>query len=224
MTKKQLAAYIDHTILKPEATTEQVEKLCAEARGHAFKAVCVNPRFVKLCTKLLEGSDVIVCTVIGFPLGATSTESKVAECLQAILDGATEIDMVLWIGGVLNGRLAEVEFDIRAVADACRRGGASLKVILETAMLSEAQIVAACEACVRARAQWVKTSTGFGPGGATVEAVTVMHREVAPHGLKVKASGGIRSLAEFNKMIAAGAERIGTSSGIAIFKELEAAS
>ncbi|MBL0062629.1 MAG: deoxyribose-phosphate aldolase [bacterium] len=220
MTTEQLAAYIDHTVLKPEATLEQVEKLCAEAREYKFKTVCVNPRFVKRCAELLEGSTVAVCTVVGFPLGATSTESKVAECLQAVLDGATEIDMVLWIGGLVEGRQAEVEFDIHAVADVCRRGGASLKVIFETAMLTEEQIVTACNLSVKAGARWVKTSTGFGPGGATVEAVKIMHREVSAHGLKVKASGGIRSLADFNNMIEAGAERIGTSSGVGILKEL----
>ena len=220
MTAEQLAAFIDHTILKPEATLEQVEKLCAEAQEFRFKTVCVNPRFVSRCAVLLEGSGVAVCTVIGFPLGATSTESKVAECLQAVADGATEIDMVLWIGGLIGGRNADVEFDIHAVADACRRSGASLKVIFETAMLTEDQIITACGLCVRAGAKWVKSSTGFGPGGATVEAVKIMHREVSAHGLKVKASGGIRTLADFNKMIEAGAERIGTSSGVGIVNEL----
>lgn len=220
MTAEQLAAYIDHTLLKPEATLEQVEKLCAEAREYKFKTVCINPRFVKQCSEQLEGSGVAVCTVVGFPLGATSTESKVAECLQSVSDGSTEIDMVLWIGGLVGGRYAEVEFDIHAMADACRRGGASLKVIFETAMLTEEQIVVGCKLCVQAGAKWVKTSTGFGSGGATVEVVKIMHREVAGHGLKVKASGGIRTLVDFNKMIEAGAERIGTSSGVGIVKEL----
>ncbi len=220
MTAEQLAAYIDHTILKPEATLDQVEKLCAEAREYRFKTVCVNPRFVRQCAELLEGSGVAVCAVVGFPLGATSTESKVAECLQAVSDGATEIDMVLWIGGLVGGKHAEVEFDIHAVADGCRRSGASLKVIFETAILTDEQIVVGCKLCVQAGAKWVKTSTGFGPGGATVEAVKIMHCEVSAHGLKVKASGGIRSLADFNKMIEAGAERIGTSSGVGIVKEL----
>jgi deoxyribose-phosphate aldolase len=220
MTKSEAAAFVDHTLLKPEATAAQVDKLCDEAREYNFKAVCVNARFVAQCAKKLEGSGVTVCTVVGFPLGATSTESKVAEALQAIHDGATEIDMVLWIGGMQSGEYAAVEHDIRAVADACRRAGASLRVIFETAMLTEEQIIKACELCVKAKAQWVKTSTGFGPGGATLEAVAIMHREVAQHGLKVKASGGIRTLADFEKMIAAGAERIGTSSGAAILREI----
>ncbi|MCB1059409.1 MAG: deoxyribose-phosphate aldolase [Calditrichaeota bacterium] len=220
MTKSEAAALIDHTILKAEATAAQIDKLCDEALKLNFKTVCVNARFVPQCAKKLAGSEVSVCTVVGFPLGATSTESKVAEALQAIHDGATEIDMVLWIGGMLSGDFAAVEHDIRAVADACRRTGASLKVIFETAMLSESQIVKACELCVKAKAQWVKTSTGFGPGGATLEAVALMHKEVAAHGLKVKASGGIRTLADFEKMIQAGAERIGTSSGAAILNEI----
>lgn len=221
MTREQLASYIDHTALKPEVTPEQVKKLCREALEYSFKTVCVNSRFVSLCAAELKDSSTAVCSVVGFPLGAMSTEAKVAECLLAVDNGATEIDMVLWIGGLLSGEFRDVEFDIRALADSCRRSGAELKVIFETALLSEALIVSACDLSVRAGAQWVKTSTGFGSGGATIEAVSRMHGEVSPHGLKVKASGGIRTLADVQKMIAAGAERIGTSSGVAIMGELK---
>ncbi|NUO17827.1 deoxyribose-phosphate aldolase [bacterium] len=220
MSPEQAAAYIDHTLLKPEATAQQIMQLCDEAKGFRFKTVCVNPRFVRLCAAELQATDVLVCTVVGFPLGATSTESKVAECLQAVSDGASEIDMVLWIGGLKSGAERDVQYDIRAVADACRRSGAVLKVILETAALSVSEISVACRLSIEAGASWVKTSTGFGPGGATIEAVKLMHNAVASHGLKVKASGGIRTLDDMRKMIEAGAERVGTSSGVAILNEL----
>lgn len=219
MTRAQIADYIDHTLLKPEATFAQVEQICTEACEHRFKTVCVNSRFVKYCVEALAGSNVAVCTVVGFPLGAACTKAKVAETLQAISDGAMEIDMVLWIGGVLSDQFEIVKEDICEVANVCRDADSQLKVILETAMLNESQIVAACGQCVKAGAHWVKTSTGFGPGGATVDVVRIMHREVTAHGLKVKASGGIRTLADFEKMIAAGAERIGTSNGLAILNE-----
>ncbi len=221
MTRELVVSLIDHTLLKPDATPAQVVTLCDEAREYSFKTVCVNSRFVAQCKRELAGSGVEVCSVVGFPLGAMSTQAKVAECLQAVSDGATEVDMVLWIGGLLSGEDKTVEHDIRAVSDACRRMGTQLKVIFETAMLSDEQIVTACKLSVNAGAQWVKTSTGFGPGGATVEAVRLMHREVVAHGLKVKASGGVRTLAALTKMVDAGAERIGTSSGLAIVRELE---
>lgn len=220
MTRDQAAAFIDHTLLKAEATAAQIEKLCDEAVHYKFKTVCVNSRFVKSCAKRLQGSGVTVCTVVGFPLGAMSTEAKLAEATLAIADGASEVDMVLWIGGLLSGDDDLVANDIGQLAYACRERGAVLKVILETAVLSKPQIVRACRLCIVAGAHWVKTSTGFGAGGATVEAVKLMHREVASNGLKVKASGGIRTLADFERMIEAGAERIGTSSGVAILNEI----
>lgn len=220
MTPQQLAAYIDHTILKPEATPSQVRALCDEAKEYGFKTVCVNSRFVKECASHLKGSGVAVCSVVGFPLGAMSTEAKLAECRIACAEGATEVDMVLWMGGLLGGEDGLVAKDISELGYLCREQGAQLKVIFETAMLNEAQIVRACELSITSGAHWVKTSTGFGPGGATIEAVKIMHREVAPHGLKVKASGGIRTLKDLRAMIEAGAERIGTSSGVAIVKEL----
>lgn len=220
MKPEQLSAFVDHTLLKPEATLAQIHKLCDEAAEYRFKTVCVNSRFVKECANRLQGTGVDVCTVVGFPLGAMSTEAKSAECRIARTDGANEVDMVLWIGGLLSGDDVKVANDISEIAYCCREQGTALKVILETAMLSEPQIVRACELCLVAGAHWVKTSTGFGPGGATVEAVRIMHREVSEHGLKVKASGGIRTLADFRAMVNAGAERIGTSSGVAIVKEL----
>ncbi|MBK6766453.1 MAG: deoxyribose-phosphate aldolase [bacterium] len=219
MTVEQLAAYIDHTLLKPEATRAQVRTLCDEAMQYEFKAVCVNSVFVKDCASLLKGTNVAVCTVVGFPLGAMSTEAKREECRIACGEGAREIDMVLWIGGLLSGADDLVAQDIGELGYLCRERGAELKVIFETAMLSEAQIARACELSITAGAHWVKTSTGFGPGGATVDAVRIMHREVSAHGLKVKASGGIRTLKDVRAMVDAGAERIGTSSGVAIVKE-----
>ncbi|MCB9365937.1 MAG: deoxyribose-phosphate aldolase [Calditrichaeota bacterium] len=220
MTREQAASFIDHTILKPEATEDQVRKLCAEAREFQFKSVCVNSRFVSLCAEQLKGSPVLVCAVAGFPLGAMSTEAKLAEARIALRDGARELDMVLWVGGLLSGEENKVREDIAALAKLCRAEGAALKVIFEISLLNSEQIVHACEISVQAGAHWVKTSTGFGSGGATLEAVERMHRTVHDKGLKVKASGGIRTLADFEKMVSAGAERIGTSSGVAILREL----
>ncbi len=221
MNRLEIAARIDHTLLKPEATPAQVARLCSEAAHANFKTVCVNPRFVAQCAEALRGTPVGVCTVIGFPLGANDTRIKVAEARLALDDGATELDMVLWVGGVIGGELATVERDIRALREVCQ-GRAELKVILETALLNETQIVAACEATVQAGAQWVETSTGFGPGGAKVAGVRLMRQSVEAHGLRVKASGGIRTLADFEKMCDAGAQRIGTSSGVSILAELGA--
>jgi deoxyribose-phosphate aldolase len=219
MTAESLAAMIDHTLLKPEATPEQVRTLCAEAREFHFKAVCVNSRFVSLCKEELEGSGVEICTVAGFPLGSSESSTKVHEAVCAMEQGAGEIDMVLWIGGLIAGADREVERDIREVAEAVRRKDASLKVIFETSALTEAQIRRACELSVAAGAHWVKTSTGFGLGGAKVETVRLMVQEVHRQGLKVKASGGIRTLADAHAMIEAGAERLGTSSGVKIVLE-----
>jgi deoxyribose-phosphate aldolase len=214
-----IAQFIDHTLLKPEATAGDIERLCKEAREHHFCAVCVNPCQVRLAATLLKGSDVKVCTVVGFPLGANLTEIKATETRSALRDGAQEIDMVLNIGALKGGDAATVLSDIKSVVDACRVARATVKVIFETALLTDAEKKQACELCVQAGANFVKTSTGFGPGGATVEDVALMSRLVKSHGLGVKASGGIRSLADFNKMVAAGATRIGTSSGVKILQE-----
>lgn len=204
---------IDHTLLKPEATAEQVRKLCDEARSFQFASVCVNPGRVALAAELLKDSGVAVCTVVGFPLGATLSSSKAAETSAAVSLGATEIDMVINIGAIKDGNWAAVEEDIRAVRVACP--GLILKVIFETALLHDDEIRHACAASLRAAADFVKTSTGFGPGGATVEAVRLM-KECVGSQARVKASGGIRDAASAAAMVAAGADRLGTSAGVAI--------
>lgn len=212
-----IAAYIDHTLLKPEASEADVLKVCAEAVDYKFKSVCVNPVWVKTVTKALKGSGVLTCSVIGFPLGATPSDVKAFEARGAVLDGADEIDMVINMASArANDKGALVE-DIRAVSEVVHAGQAILKVIIETSMLSDEQKVIACEAAVEAGADFVKTSTGFNGGGATVEDVALMRKTVGPD-LGVKASGGVRSLADAQAMIAAGATRIGASSGIAIVK------
>lgn len=211
---------IDHTLLKPDATQDQIAQLCYEARKHAFASVCVNPSYVKLCADLLKDSDVLVCTVIGFPLGATSTESKAFEAQKALRDGATEVDMVINVGGLKSRDYELVERDIAAVARAVHAGGAILKVIIEAALLTDEEKVAACQLAKVAGADFVKTSTGFGPGGATAEDVALMRRVVGS-GMGVKASGGIRSYADAKKMIAAGASRIGASASVKIAQEAD---
>ena len=212
-----IASYIDHTLLKPEASEADILKVCAEAVEYRFKSVCVNPVWVKTVTKALKGSGVLTCSVIGFPLGATPTDVKVFEARGAVLDGANEIDMVINMASArANDRGALVD-DIRAVAETVHAGEAILKVIIETSMLNDEQKVIACEAAAEAGADFVKTSTGFNGGGATVEDVALMRKTVGA-GLGVKASGGVRSLADAQAMIAAGATRIGASSGIAIVK------
>lgn len=212
-----IAGYIDHTLLKPEASEADVLKVCAEAAEYGFKSVCVNPIWVKTVTTALKGSGVLTCSVVGFPLGATPTDVKAFEARGAVLDGAEEVDMVINIAAArADDRGALVE-DIAAVAEAVHGGGAILKVIIETALLTDAQKVLACQAAVEAGADFVKTSTGFNGGGATVEDVALMRRTVGPE-VGVKASGGVRSLADAQAMIAAGATRIGASSGIAIVK------
>lgn len=216
--EKNIAKYIDHTLLKPEATKEQIEKLCSEAKEYDFASVCVNPHWVKLASELLAGTDVKVCTVIGFPLGATSTEAKRFETKQAIMDGATEVDMVINIGALKSGDYETVENDIRAVVEEAR-GKALIKVIIETSLLTEEEKVKACELSVLAGADFVKTSTGFSTGGATVEDIQLMRKTVGPN-VGVKASGGVRSAEDAKKMIEAGATRIGASSGVAIVKGL----
>ncbi len=212
-----LASLIDHTLLKPTASRAQINQLCEEARRYYFASVCVNPVHVPMAAQILQGSEVRVCTVIGFPLGATSTLTKVLEARDAVAAGAEEIDMVLNIGSLLESDYAKVYSDIKAVRDVLPNQ--LLKVILETGYLSKEQIVRGCILAKMAGADFVKTSTGFGPGGATVEDVTLM-RAVVGDDCGVKASGGIRDLANAMDMIKAGANRIGASSGIAIIEGL----
>jgi deoxyribose-phosphate aldolase len=219
-TDGRVSHMIDHTLLKPDATKDQVAQLCYEAKKHSFASVCVNPSYVKLCADLLKDSDVLVCTVIGFPLGATSTESKAFEAQKAIRDGATEVDMVINVGALKSRDYERVVRDIAAVARAVHAGGAILKVIIEAALLTDEEKVAACQLAKVARANFVKTSTGFGPGGATAEDVALMRRVVGP-GMGVKASGGIRSYEDAKKMIAAGASRIGASASVRIAQEAD---
>ena len=219
MDIQHLASMIDHTLLKPEATEPQIRQLCDEAKRYGFASVCVNPTFVKLCAELLSASPVRVCTVVGFPLGATLPQVKAFETQQAVSDGATEIDMVINVGALKGGDDNLVLRDIRSVVEACRDGSARCKVILETSLLTNEEKGRACELAVKARADFVKTSTGFSTGGATVEDVALMSRIVREKRLGVKASGGIRSLADLRRMVQAGATRIGTSSGIKILQE-----
>ncbi|MFK0040892.1 deoxyribose-phosphate aldolase [Paenarthrobacter sp. NPDC090517] len=212
-----IASYIDHTLLKPEASEADVLKVCAEAVEYKFKSVCVNPVWVKTVTKALKGSGVLTCSVIGFPLGATPSDVKAFEARGAVLDGADEIDMVINMASARANDKGALVDDIRAVSEVVHAGEAILKVIIETSMLTDEQKVIACEAAAEAGADFVKTSTGFNGGGATVEDVALMRKTVGPE-LGVKASGGVRSLADAQAMIAAGATRIGASSGIAIVK------
>ncbi|ASN19483.1 deoxyribose-phosphate aldolase [Arthrobacter sp. YN] len=212
-----IASYIDHTLLKPEASETDVLKVCAEAIEYRFKSVCVNPVWVKTVTKALKGSGVLTCSVIGFPLGATPSDVKSFEARGAVLDGADEIDMVINMASARANDKGALVDDIKAVAETVHAGEAILKVIIETSMLTDEQKVIACEAAVEAGADFVKTSTGFNGGGATAEDVALMRKTVGPD-LGVKASGGVRSLADAQAMIAAGATRIGASSGIAIVK------
>jgi deoxyribose-phosphate aldolase len=216
---KDIAKYIDHTLLRPDATFDQVTRLCNEAREFRFASVCVNPCYVTHCAGILRGSPVKVCTVIGFPLGANCTESKALEARRAIREGATEVDMVINVGALKSGRDDLVYRDIRAVVEAAQDGGAVCKVILETALLNDDEKTRACQAARRARADFVKTSTGFGPGGATADDVALMSRAVSGTKMGVKASGGIRNLEDAQQMIRAGATRIGASAGVRIVKE-----
>lgn len=203
--------YIDHTLLKPEATQDQIEKLCQEAKQYDFASVCVNPYWVPFCKEELKDSDVKICTVIGFPLGATSSASKAFETAHAIEQGADEVDMVMNIGELLAGHDQAVQKDIEAVVQAAQ--GKIVKVILETCLLNDAQIERACSLCVKAKADFVKTSTGFNSAGANTHVVEVMKQAVKGQA-KVKAAGGVRNQADMDAMIAAGADRIGTSHGI----------
>lgn len=213
--ERQMAQYIDHTLLKPEASQEEIAQLCFEARKYGFASVCVNPSYVKLCSQLLKDSGIAVCTVVGFPLGATPTDGKVFETQQAIREGATEIDMVINVGAVKSRDYELVEQDIASVAVACHAGNAILKVIIEAALLSDEEKIVASQLAKVAGADFVKTSTGFGPGGATAEDVTLIRRVVGPE-LGIKAAGGIRTAEDARRMIAAGATRIGASASVKI--------
>jgi deoxyribose-phosphate aldolase len=218
-----IASLIDHTLLRADATRAEIVQLCREALQNNFASVCVNAYWVPLAARELAGSQVKVCTVVGFPLGATSTESKVAETEGAIAAGAQEIDMVQNIGALRGGDHQAVQHDIEAVVSAAHSRGAIVKVILETALLRDDEKTTACLLAKAAGADFVKTSTGFGPAGATVPDVELMRRTVGP-AMGVKASGGIRTLDDFNKMIAAGATRIGASASVKIVEAARAPS
>jgi len=224
--RKEIVRLIDHTLLKPEATPSQVEKVCQEARLYGFAAVCINPIYVSLAVEKLEGAGAAICTVIGFPLGATTTEVKVYEARQALADGANEIDMVIRVGALKAGDHESVRSDIAAVVAVCHESGAILKAIIETALLNKAEKVHACKLARAAGADFVKTSTGFvhlppsagRSGGATVEDVRLMRQAVGTQ-MGVKAAGGIHSYTDALAMIEAGATRIGASAGVQIAEQ-----
>jgi len=218
MKKNEIAAMIDHTVLKAVATPAMIEKLCQEAAEYQFASVCVNPCNVPQAAKLLRGTGVKVCTVIGFPLGANTPETKAFETKDAILNGAEEVDMVINVGALKAGDYELLEKDIKAVVDAAN--GTLVKVIIETCYLTDEEKVIACQAAARAGADYVKTSTGFGTGGATPHDVALMRQSI-PAEMKVKASGGVRNYAEALAVVEAGASRIGASAGIAIVAEAE---
>ncbi len=217
LSKAELVSYIDHTLLKPDVTPEQIKKLCQEAAENSFKAVCINPGYVSLAAEILKGTGVAVATVIGFPLGATTSRIKGAETAEAVENGAGELDVVLNIGRLKAGDSGYVLADLRQVVQSAQ--GRQVKVIIETALLTDNEKVKACQLAVEAGAAFVKTSTGFAKGGATVTDVQLMRQTVGPK-VGVKASGGIRDLAALKAMVAAGANRIGTSSAVAILAEL----
>jgi len=218
-TKKNVAGMIDHTLLKADATEAQIAKLCQEAKEHGFASVCVNPGYVPEAAEALKGTDVRVCTVIGFPLGATSSEAKAAETADAIAKGAAEVDMVVNVGRIKSGNWDYVRSDIAAVVNAAR-GRALTKVIIETCLLTDDEKIRVCEIAKDAGADFVKTSTGFSTGGATAADIALMRKTVGPD-MGVKASGGIHSTEEAIALIEAGASRIGASAGIAIISGLE---
>lgn len=218
--KRSLAAVIDHTLLKPEATPVEIEKLCEEAVSFGFFSVCINPCWVRLARERVSGSSVKVCTVAGFPLGANDMRTKIQEAAAAREQGAAEVDMVINIGALRSGDHALVKDEIREVAKVVKTGGGLLKVIIETCLLNEQEKTTACRLAVRGGADFVKTSTGFSKSGATVEDVQLMRRTVGPD-VGVKASGGIRTLAVLKQMLSAGATRIGASASVSIIHELE---
>jgi deoxyribose-phosphate aldolase len=213
-----VATLIDHTLLKPEATLAEIETLCREAREFTFATVCVNPTWVATAARLLRSSAVGVCSVVGFPLGATTADVKQYETRRVIFDGATEVDMVINIGALKSGDVRTVERDIEAVASACRDCGVLSKVIIEAALLTDEEKVTACTLAKAAGADYVKTSTGFAKTGATVEDVALMRRVVGPD-MGVKAAGGVRDYAGLKAMQAAGATRVGASAGVKIVQE-----
>src|SRR5256714_12892115 len=213
-----VAAMIDHTLLKPDATRRQIEELCREAAQFKFATVCVNPTCVATCARLLQGSGVLVCSVVGFPLGATTADVKGYETQRAIFDGAREIDTVINVGALKSGDLRTVERDIEAVVAPCRACGVLSKVIIEAALLTDDEKVTACTLAKAAGADYVKTSTGFGPGGATAADVALMRRVVGAD-MGVKAAGGVRDLEGMKAMIAAGASRVGASAGVKIVQQ-----
>ena len=210
-----LAKYIDHTLLKPQASQAEIKNLCGQAREYGFFSVCVNPYWVPFCKEQLKGSDVKVCTVIGFPLGANTTEVKVLEAKDALKNGADELDMVVNLGAVKSADWQTVLADIEAVRHAGENF--TLKVIIETSVLTEEEKVKLCQLCTQAKADFVKTSTGFTGGGATAQDVKLMKENISAD-MQVKASGGVRTKEDFDKMVAAGATRIGASAGIKIIE------
>lgn len=221
---EDIASRIEHTMLAADATPAEIDRLCVEAAEHCFCGVCVNPRYVAQAAERLAGTSVRVVTVCGFPLGATIPAAKAAEATECVRAGAVEVDMVAWIGGLLAGHYTEVEADIAGVVEAVRsvRPDAAVKVILETAALNEEAIAAGCRCALGAEADFVKTSTGFHKaGGATIEAVQLLRAGAGPMG--VKAAGGIRDLATALAMMQAGADRLGTSSGVRIMEEVDRA-
>jgi len=217
-TADGIASMIDHTLLKPDATRKEIETLCREAAEYRFASVCVNPTWVSTCARLLHDSPVKVCSVVGFPLGATTSDTKHYETRRAIFDGAREIDMVINVGALKSSELRVVEQDIEAVTLPCREVGAISKVIIEAALLSDEEKITACTLAKAAAADYVKTSTGFGPGGATAADVALMRRVVG-EAMGVKAAGGVRDLDALKAMVAAGATRIGASAGVRIVQE-----
>ncbi len=217
-----VAALIDHTLLKPDATRKNIEDLCGEARQFRFATVCVNPTWVALAARLLAGSGVGVCSVVGFPLGATTGDVKGYETRRAIFDGAREIDMVINVGALKSGDLRAVERDLEAVTAPCRDCGVLSKVIIEAALLTDDEKQTACTLAKAAGADYVKTSTGFGPGGATVADVALMRRVVGAE-MGVKAAGGVRDLEGLRAMVAAGATRVGASAGVKIVQQARGA-
>jgi len=221
MTELEFAGLIDHTLLKPQAIPAQIEQLCREAVEFNFAAVCVNPQFTALATSCLRTSDVKVCVVTGFPLGATLTANKVFEAKNACEQGAQEIDMVAWIGGICSGDLIAVESDIRAVADVCHQHKAILKVILETSLLKDSEKEEAGRVAIRAGTDFLKTSTGFGSGGATISDVKMLTQITAGTDVRIKAAGGIHNYKQADKLLAAGAARIGTSRGVLLMNEFK---
>ncbi len=218
MDKNTLAVYIDHTVLKPDATENDVIKLCKEALEYKFASVCVNAGYVELAYSMLKDSEVKVCTVVGFPLGATLPDVKAFEAAKAIELGATEVDMVINIGAMKSGKYELVEKDIKAVVDACKEK-ALLKVIIETCLLTDEEKVIACELSKKVGAEYVKTSTGFSTSGATAEDIALMRKTVGEE-LGVKASGGVKTLELALKMIEAGASRIGSSASVSLVNSL----